>query len=496
MTGIFTNQPEFLNEIAEEMRLFISCEEIEQLDCLPLMGEGDIVLKLFLRIQEGVWHVDAECLQFQYGRERRFNYEYRAPMRLETPLIEKRYRKRCVKIAAFRTMRGMFDSYVPWGSLTGIRPTRLMRELISEHTVEQARRIMLEEFDVSCEKLELASNIVAAQLPIIGMQSKDDIDIYVGIPYCKTRCLYCSFASCVRTDKTDMGAYIDALKQDIKHGSGIVDKGGYRVRAIYVGGGTPTVLTANELRDVLEFTIGSYGGFGAELTVEAGRPDTIDLDKLRVIKNCGATRISINPQTMCEKTLKLIGREHSPSAIFRAFDIAREAGISVINADVIAGLPGENEDNMKRTMDEIALLAPENLTVHTLAVKRSSRLKERITEYPLPDAQTADNMVKICAKAARDMGMYPYYMYRQKYMRGNLENVGYTTAGAECIYNIDMMEETTNIMAHGAGAMSKRIFDSQRRVERIPNPKDIATYILKIDRTVGDKRKLFLSDRK
>lgn len=495
MTGILTNQPEFLNEIAEEMRLFIACEEIERLDCLPIMDEGDTVLKLFLRTHEGVWYVDAECLQLQSGRVRMFNYEYSAPVRHETPLVEKRYRKRCVKIAAFRAMRGMFESYVPWGSLTGIRPTRLMRELISEHSIEQASRIMLEDFDVSSEKLELASNIVAAQLPIIGMQRKDDIDIYVGIPYCKTRCLYCSFASCVRTDKTDMRAYIDALKQDIKHGSEIVDRGGYRVRAVYVGGGTPTVLTADELRDVLEFTIDSYGGFGAELTVEAGRPDTIDLDKLRVIKDCGATRVSINPQTMCEKTLKLIGREHTPSEIFRAFNMARDAGISVINADVIAGLPGENEDNMKHTMDKMALLAPENLTVHTLALKRASRLKERIAEYPLPDAETADNMVKICAQAARDMDMYPYYMYRQKYMRGNLENVGYTIAGAECIYNIDMMEETTNIMAHGAGAMSKRIFDSQRRVERIPNPKDIDTYILKLNRTAGDKRALFLADR-
>lgn len=288
-----------------------------------------------------------------------------------------------------------------------------------------------------------------------------------------------------------MGAYLAALGRDIALGARIVQETGRKVRSMYLGGGTPTVLTAEELKRLLSDALSAYGGFGRELTVEAGRPDTITAEKLGVLRAAGVGRISINPQSMNESTLELIGRSHTPEAIRTAFYMARDAGFSSINMDVIAGLPGETEADMRRTLDAVAALAPDNLTVHTLALKRSSRLVERLKEYPLPDAQTAEAMVARGAETARALGMRPYYMYRQKYMRGNLENVGYALPGQECIYNIDMMEDTTSIMAHGAGAMTKCIYDAERRVERVPNPKDIATYSAKIDKLAEEKRRLY-----
>ena len=264
---------------------------------------------------------------------------------------------------------------------------------------------------------------------------------------------------------------------------------------MYVGGGTPTVLTNDELDDLITYALECYGGFGTEFTVEAGRPDTIDTQKLLTLRRLGVGRISINPQTMNNDTLALIGRSHTADDISRAYFDARAVGFESINADVIAGLPGESNSHMQKTMEAIAALKPDNLTVHTLALKRSSALMEHLTEYKLPEAAEVERMVETGARAASEMGMRPYYMYRQKYMRGNLENVGYSLPGRECIYNIDMMEETTSIMAHGAGAMSKRIFDAERRVERIPNPKDIATYINKLNVTATEKNKLFSQER-
>ncbi|MBQ7091876.1 MAG: coproporphyrinogen dehydrogenase HemZ, partial [Clostridia bacterium] len=307
-----------------------------------------------------------------------------------------------------------------------------------------------------------------------------------------TRCAYCSFVShSVERSFSLVPPYVEALIEEIRAGGRMVREQGLTCRAFYMGGGTPTVLTEDELKDVLEYALEQYGGYGSEFTVEAGRPDTITKEKLRVIRSMGAGRISINPQTMCGRTLELVGRSHSPEEIVRAYHDARELGFDSINMDVIAGLPGENLADVKHTLEEIKWLDPDNLTVHTLAIKRSSKLKGMLDEYSLPDADEAEAMVNAGMQAAEDMGMKPYYMYRQKYMRGNLENVGYAKPGTECMYNIDMMEETVSIMAHGAGAMTKRIFDGECRVERIPNPKDIATYIAKVDAVAEEKRSLY-----
>ncbi len=484
MVSLYTTDPAFFADIADEIRLFLPMEEV-----VPAPGEGASgdAAAVVLEEKDGLWNVRAQVRLA--GREA--VYHYTRPAVYGDALEEKRCRKRAVKIAAFRAMRELTALRPPWGSLTGIRPTRLLRELTEREGEAEALRMMREEFDVSAEKLALAEEIVAVQRPILRSQKRGDVDIYIGIPYCASRCLYCSFASDVRTEKTDMAAYLAALERDIAHGAAIVRDTGRAVRSMYLGGGTPTVLTADELRRLLDSALSAYGGYGRELTVEAGRPDTITEEKLRVLRAAGAGRVSINPQSMNANTLRRIGRSHTPSDIEAAFRLARAAGFGSINMDVIAGLPGEGPEDMGHTLEAVAALGPDNLTVHTLALKRSSRLVEKLAEYPLPEAEAAEEMVRLGAEAAKALRMKPYYMYRQKYMRGNLENVGYAAAGKECVYNIDMMEDTTSIMAHGAGAMTKCVYDAERRVERVPNPKNIETYIAKVDRLAEEKRRLY-----
>jgi oxygen-independent coproporphyrinogen-3 oxidase len=357
---------------------------------------------------------------------------------------------------------------------------------------QAARTRFLDVFDVSQEKTDLAARICAVQEPFIRSVQPNEIDIYVGIPFCKTKCLYCSFPSEVLGKKQDrLTQYLGLLKSDIAAGAALVRENGLTVRSFYMGGGTPTVLSAGQLDELLSFIRAQYGSFGIEATVEAGRPDTIDREKLLILKSHRIGRISINPQTMNDETLKRVGRSHTKDDIVRVYELAREIGFDSINMDLIAGLPGETADDMQRSCEAIVQLRPDNLTVHSLAIKRSSTLKKELDEHALSSAAEAEEMTRIGAACARQMGMHPYYMYRQKYMSGNLENVGYALPGKECIYNIDMMEETASILSHGAGTMTKRIFGGQNRIERLPSPKDVPTYLAKLERLMDDKRTFF-----
>lgn len=482
MVRLHTDHPQYANDIADEVRLFVGREEI-----VPAEAE-ECDMTVTLREEGGLWlaraSVSLEGKRAEYALER--------PACRDGALEIKRQEKRAMKIAAFRTLRELYGFTPPWGSLTGIRPTRLLRELVEREGEAEALRMMAEDFDVSAEKLALARGIVAVQKPVLTSLGARDADVYVNIPFCQSKCLYCSFPSKVRTPADDMDAYLAALERDIALGAQILRGCGRRVRAMYIGGGTPTVLTADELARMLDSVLSHYGGFGLELTVEAGRPDTITKEKLAVMKRFGVTRISVNPQSMNDQTLALIGRGHTGADAEQAFDLAREAGFANINMDVIAGLPGEDAADMEHTLARIARLAPESLTVHTLALKRTSRLVMGGEAFPQPETAVAEKMVRLGAQYARGMGMRPYYMYRQKYMSGNLENVGYAKSGFDCVYNIDMMEDAASIMAHGAGGMTKRVYDAERRVERVPAPKDIQTYAAKVEALAAEKRKLFL----
>ncbi len=483
MVRIFTNREEYANDIADEVRLFTGREEI------VLGAAGACEISITLEVQNGI--ALARAAADLLGKQ--VEYAFEQPAYTGNALEIKRREKRAMKIAVFRALRSLYGFSPPWGSLTGIRPTRLLRELIDREGEGKALDMMERDFDVSAEKLALASEICSAQAPMLASLSAKDTDVYINIPFCPTKCLYCSFPSKVRTDKDDMQAYLAALERDVALGAEILREAGRRVRALYIGGGTPTVLTASELSHLFELLQWHYGSF-CETTLEAGRPDTITADKLAVMRAFGVTRISVNPQSMNDATLLRIGRSHTAEDTRNAFRLAREAGFSSINMDVIAGLPGEDAADMAHTLEEIAKLSPESLTVHTLALKRASRLVMEGEVGGRAETEAVEEMVRLGAESALAMGMSPYYMYRQKYMSGNLENVGYAKPGHACVYNVDMMEDAASIMAHGAGSMTKCVYDAERRLERVPAPKDILTYAAKVVALAAQKRKLFLLD--
>ena len=484
MIAIQTNRTEYRNDIAEEIRLFLGLAEIalyEEID----PADAELVFQLQLDRNDDRYRLLASAGGLQ--EQDMFDLPQDA-----SALMRKKLEKRALKLACYHLLKRLYpDVATPWGSLTGIRPTKLYRELTLEGGESYARTTFLDTFDVSEEKTNLAARICAVQEPVIYSVKPQDIDIYVGIPFCKTKCLYCSFPSEVMGKNDRLTRYLDALKMDIAAGAALAREQNLRVRSFYMGGGTPTVLTAEQLEDMLSFTLEQYGTFGMEATVEAGRPDTIDREKLLVLKRFGINRISINPQTMNDETLRRVGRSHTAQDIMRVFDLAREIGFKSINMDLIAGLPGESAEDMQRSCDAIAALQPDNLTVHSLAIKRSSLLKKELDEHTLSSAEQAEEMTRIGARCAERMGMQPYYMYRQKYMSGNLENVGYSLPNQECVYNIDMMEETASILSHGAGTMTKRVFGGENRIERLPSPKDVPTYLDKLERLTADKRAFF-----
>ncbi len=479
MVRLITNTPQYFNDVAEEIRMFlglvsITPDETPETELTVSVMLDDTTMTATAATPEG------EPVVIPYAFD------------ASDPLDRKRQEKRAEKRAVYALMQRIRPTEMPWGSLTGIRPTKLLRELCERVGDEEAVRQFRDVFSVRIDKLRLAATINAVQKPFIESVRPDDVDIYVGIPYCKTRCLYCSFGAEI-AKKNAIAEYLPFLYRDIENGARLVKDGGFHVRAAYLGGGTPTVLTANELDGLLTHFEACYGGYGMECTVEAGRPDTITKEKLQVLKDHGVERISINPQTMSDETLRRIGRAHTAAEIKDAFALARSMGFSSINMDLIAGLPGETVADFERTLAEIKALGPDNLTVHTLAIKRSSRLKDQLDKYPLPSREDVEIMIDMGFSAAKEIGLWPYYMYRQKYQNGNLENVGYAANGKLCVYNVDMMEETTSILAHGAGAMTKRVFGSENRVERIPNPKDVPTYGAKLDILDAAKRTLFLT---
>ena len=317
---------------------------------------------------------------------------------------------------------------------------------------------------------------------------KGKIGLYIGIPFCPTRCLYCSFTSYpLKQYSSRVDSYIDCLIREMDFVKKYTDT--KEIESIYIGGGTPTSLDEYQL-DRLLSAVEERFILPSEFTVEAGRPDTLTREKLRILKEHNVTRISINPQTLNDKTLELIGREHTAAMFFNAFEMAREEGHDHINTDIILGLPGEGEEEVINTMEGLERLSPESITVHTLAVKRASRLKETIEKYAMTDALTMEKHIAISRQYTEKMGMRPYYMYRQKNMVGNFENVGYCKENCQCIYNVQIMEEKQSIIALGAGASTKTVDTRTDRIERIFNVKSVDDYITRIDEMLERKKAL------
>lgn len=401
---------------------------------------------------------------------------------------QKRRHKRALKQCCYYLLRRHTGMRPPWGSLTGIRPTRLFYERLSRGEAPAiVHDMLIHLFDLREDKAQLLEDTVIAQRGLIEAPP-DAIDLYVGIPFCSTRCTYCSFFAEAIGKGRKVPAYLDALLLEMNETAQMIGRLRLIPRAIYVGGGTPTALMPDQLRLVVQTLRAQYPD-AREFTVEAGRPDTITREKLAILSDAGVTRISINPQTMNGDTLRVIGRAHSAQDTEKAFTMAREAGFDNINMDIIAALPKETIEQFEHTLRAVKAMAPDSLTIHTLARKHGSRLNE--FGFSPTEGTLAERMVEMGHACAESMGMHPYYLYRQKYVAGNLENVAYALPGKESLYNIDIMEETTSVMAMGAGAISKRVFPEESRIERAPNVGDVGHYISRVAEMILRKRKLW-----
>ena len=385
-----------------------------------------------------------------------------------------------------------------WGTLTGVRPVKLFAQTLANISAEEAcgrsfydaaEKKLQEEYLVSAEKTSLLRRTYEVQQRAGRDRDAHAIGLYVGIPFCPTRCLYCSFTS-NRFTKKAAENYLEALYKEIGAVRSIMENRGLYAESIYIGGGTPTSLTEEMFAEMTGRVSDAFlRPKTAEYTVECGRPDTITAGKLKALKTAGAGRISINPQTMKAETLRLIGRQHSPSQIEEAYALARSCQAGCINMDIIAGLPEEDTSDFSRTVDRIIEMGPENITVHTLAVKKGSRLIEADKNYSYRQAETVREMLKAASAKLAEAGYEPYYLYRQKHMAGNFENVGYCKEGTSSLYNIRIMDEDQSIIALGAGGISKVYYPDENRLERVPNVSNYEIYIERIDEMIERKVK-------
>ena len=381
---------------------------------------------------------------------------------------------------------------LPWGNLTGIRPTKIAYGMLEEgKTDEEISTFLKAAHYVSEEKIHLSLDIAKRERELLSdIHYEGGYSLYIGIPFCPTTCLYCSFTSYpIAGYRKLVEDYVDCVIKEMDY---VSKKYAHKILdSVYIGGGTPTTLEAEQL-DRLITALKEKFDFSTvkEFTVEAGRADSITREKLEVLKKHQVDRISINPQTMKQETLQIIGRRHTVEQVVEAYKLAREIGFENINMDLILGLPGELEEDVQNTIDRVVELAPDSLTVHSLAIKRASKLSQWIMEHGVKTLRNTDETMKIAAAGAKKLGMDPYYLYRQKNMSGNFENVGYAKPGKYGLYNILIMEEKQTIVALGAGSISKVVLPDGR-IERCDNVKDVALYIEKIDEMLERKEKLF-----
>ena len=397
--------------------------------------------------------------------------------------------KNQLKKLLYRELCAFTGKTLPWGTLTGIRPVKIPMAMLEEGKSNlEIARYMWETYDCSKEKAALAISIANQEREVLkGLDYENGYSLYVGIPFCPSICLYCSFSSSpIKLWEKRIEDYLEALFQELAFlGRAYA---GRKLNTVYVGGGTPTTLNASQLDRLLSCIEENFDlRYLRELTVEAGRPDSVTPEKLRALKAHRVTRISVNPQTMNQKTLDLIGRKHTTEQTKEAFHMAREEGFDNINMDLIVGLPGEGIEDVRHTMEELRILDPDSITVHSLAVKRAARLKLFRDTYEEMGFQNSQEIMDLTYRYCVEQGAYPYYLYRQKNMAGNFENVGYAKVDKAGIYNILIMEEKQTILAAGAGGSSKFVFAADH-IERVENVKDVTQYIGRIDEMIGRKR--------
>ncbi len=402
-----------------------------------------------------------------------------------------RSRRQALQQSYYLAARQLLPSVPAWGALAGVRPTKITtKHLLEGGTAKSADKLLKDVYFVTPQRRKLAIDCSESTAKAAGLLDEKDVSVYVGIPFCPTRCAYCSFVSRTVGKRTELiEPYLQALLQEIRLTGELLAKSGRTVRTIYIGGGTPTTLSTQQMQ-VLMDAIGEAFDLRRliEFTVEGGRPDTLSAEKLRAIAACGADRMSINPQTMQDDVLKASARPHKASDVLRAYQEAFDAGFKAINMDLIAGLPLDTVDGFRNSLDTVAALLPANITVHTLALKKDADLFQR--RENLPTAEDVTQMVAYASEKLSALGYKPYYLYRQKYMSGSFENVGWSRDGLDCLYNIYMMEEVHTIVSVGGGSISKLNLPYGKLV-RFPNPKFPEQYIEMIDTVLEKKKEMF-----
>ena len=391
-------------------------------------------------------------------------------------IVLKRYEKRFSKLGLYKILSNYFNVKLPWGALTGIRPVK-MATTLGDKFESEFKNV----FEVTDKKIQIVKDIVNVQKSIVDFNG-EYCDFFVGIPFCPSRCAYCSFMSEEIGKSKNAEEYVNALVTEIENSLNLCKK----VRSIYIGGGTPVSLSLTQLEKILK-AVSPIANNVKEFKVEAGRPDCITEEKIILLKKYNVTRVCVNPQTFHDKTLKIIGRNHTVGDIYEKFELCKKYGF-IINADLIAGLPGEDFNDFKFSVDTALKLNADNITVHTLCLKKGSKLKEQVERLKISEI---NEMVDYAYDLLKSNGYNPYYLYRQKYTAGNLENVGYAKIGKECLYNANVMEEYSNNVACGANAVSKRVFNLEDRIERYGAPKDIKTYINKVPEIIKNKQELY-----
>ena len=402
-----------------------------------------------------------------------------------------RLRRRILQQSYYLAAIQLLDRKPAWGALAGVRPTKITtKHLLEGGTPASAERLMRDVYYVTPERRHLAVDCSESTVKAVSLMDKDDLSVYVGIPFCPTRCSYCSFVSRTVGKKTELlDKYLAALEREIQVTARLMKESGKHLLTLYIGGGTPSILSTPQMIHLLDTLRESFDFSRCiEFTVEGGRPDTLDLEKLRAIREHGADRMSINPQTMEDSVLRACGRPHTGADVIRAYRQAEEAGFSAINMDLIAGLPTDNFDGFRRSLDAVASLNPANITVHTLALKKGADLFEK--REGLSTAEEVSRMVDYSNAALRNLSYKPYYLYRQKYMSGSFENVGWSREGLDCLYNIYMMEELHTIVSLGGGGMNK-VNLPDGTLQRFHNPKFPEQYIEMIDSVCRQKEELF-----
>lgn len=428
-------------------------------------------------------YIDEETLKFKYK-------EYYKEESLGEDI------KNSLRRFLFLCLRDLTNDIYPWGILIGIRPSKIALKLLNEgHSEEEVIEIFKKKYVAHADKAKLCIKVAKAEERIVN-KDKNNIAVYVGMAFCPTKCLYCSFTSNpIGIHKKMVKPYIEALIKEIQGMSEYIKEKNLNIESVYFGGGTPTAVNDEEFAAIMKEIYNNIikDNRVKEFTVECGRPDTLTREKLKTMKESKVDRISINPQTMNDDTLNLIGRTHSSEDIKEKFKLARELGFNDINMDIIIGLPGETHKEVLHTKNELVKLKPDSITVHGLALKRGSRMYEEFILKKGIEITPQEEIIKMYEESrnlAENLGISPYYMYRQKNMVGNMENLGYAKEGKECIYNIQMIEERQTVIALGAAAVSKVIFLEEDRLERFPNLKDLHEYISRIDEMIEKKKML------